>query len=74
MGLIIGLYMSFDFDSITNQFIKIIPEKHQGETVDLIDNIGRELAEKRKAPSTGRIAPILEKMVVFANRFQRHSL
>jgi predicted PurR-regulated permease PerM len=43
MGLIIGLYMSFDFDGITNAVVKIIPLKHQAETVDLMDNIGKEV-------------------------------
>ena len=43
MGVIIGLYMSFDFDNITDLVVKLIPKKHQAETIGLIDNIGREV-------------------------------
>ena len=42
-GLIIGLYMLFDFDNITIHFLKLIPKKHQIEVADLIENIGIEV-------------------------------
>lgn len=42
-GLIIGLYMLFDFDNVTNLLLKLIPKKHQMEVADLLDNIGREV-------------------------------
>ena len=42
-GLIIGLYMLFDFDNVTNLLLKLIPKKHQIEVADLLDNIGREV-------------------------------
>lgn len=42
-GLIIGLYMLFDFDNVTNLLLKLIPKKHQMEVADLLENIGREV-------------------------------
>ena len=42
-GLIIGLYMLFDFDNVTNLLLKLIPKKYQMEVADLLDNIGREV-------------------------------
>lgn len=42
-GLIIGLYMLFDFDNVTNLLLKLIPERHQMEVADLLENIGREV-------------------------------
>ena len=42
-GLIIGLYMLFDFDNVTNLLLKLIPKRHQVEVADLLDNIGREV-------------------------------
>lgn len=43
MGMLIGLYMLFDFDNITNLVIKLIPDKNKTEVIGLIDNIGREV-------------------------------
>lgn len=43
MGMIIGLYMLFDFDNITNLAIKLIPSKNKKEIIDLLDNIGKEV-------------------------------
>lgn len=43
MGMIIGLYMLFDFDNITNLVIKLIPDKNKKETIDLLDDIGKEV-------------------------------
>ena len=42
-GLIIGLYMLFDFDNVTNLLLKLIPKRHQMEVADLLENIGREV-------------------------------
>lgn len=39
-GLIIGLYMLFDFDNVTNLLLKVIPHKHQMEIANLVDDIG----------------------------------
>ncbi len=43
MGMIIGLYMLFDFDNITSLAIKLIPSKNKKEIIDLLDNIGKEV-------------------------------
>lgn len=43
MGMIIGLYMLFDFDNITNLVIKLIPDKNKKETINLLDDIGKEV-------------------------------
>ncbi len=42
-GLIIGLYMLFDFDNITTWLLKLIPQRHQMEIANLLENIGREV-------------------------------
>ena len=42
-GLIIGLYMLFDFDNVTVLFLKLIPTKHQMEIAGLLDKIGIEV-------------------------------
>ena len=42
-GLIIGLYMLFDFDNVTNLLLKLIPKRYQMEVADLRENIGREV-------------------------------
>lgn len=42
-GLIIGLYMLFDFDNVTNLLLKIIPVKHQVEVASLVEKIGSEV-------------------------------
>ncbi len=42
-GLIIGLYMLFDFDNVTNLLLKLIPVKHQIEVASLVENIGTEV-------------------------------
>ena len=42
-GLIIGLYMLFDFDNISVHFLKLIPKKHQMEVAGLLDDIGTEV-------------------------------
>ncbi len=42
-GLIIGLYMLFDFDNVTVLCLKLIPKKHQMEIAELLENIGKEV-------------------------------
>ena len=42
-GLIIGLYMLFDFDNVTVLFLKLIPSRHQMEIAGLLDKIGIEV-------------------------------
>lgn len=42
-GLVIGLYMLFDFDSVSTHFLKLIPKKHQLEIAGLLDTIGSEV-------------------------------
>lgn len=43
MGLVVGIYMLFDFDQITEHFIKLIPDKHRDEISELISRIGTEV-------------------------------
>ncbi len=43
MGLFVGLYMLFDFDSISKHFLSLIPKKHQFEAQVLLNNIGGEV-------------------------------
>lgn len=42
-GLVIGLYMLFDFDSISGHLVNIMPNKIQKDTEKLIDNISTEV-------------------------------
>lgn len=43
IGLVIGLYMLFDFNSIDSYLIKLLPDKYQGDTQRLIKEIGQEV-------------------------------
>ena len=43
ISLIVGLYMLFDFDSISKHFIKLLPKKYQYEINCLLTNIGKEV-------------------------------
>ena len=43
MGLFVGLYMLFDFDSISRHFLSIIPSKNKFEAEVLLKNIGGEV-------------------------------
>lgn len=43
MGLVVGLYMLFDFESITKHLLKLFPKKNRYEVETLITNIGREV-------------------------------
>ena len=42
-GLIIGIYMLFDFDNLSHTMIKFLPRKHQMEALRLLNNIGIEV-------------------------------
>lgn len=42
-GLIVGLYMLFDFDDVTNLLLKILPKRHQMEVAGLLEKIGFEV-------------------------------
>ena len=42
-GLIIGLYMLFDFDNITKLLLKIVPFKYQVEVASLVEKISLEV-------------------------------
>lgn len=43
MSIVVGIYMSFDFDHITEHFLKIIPNKYRDEISTLLDKIGVEV-------------------------------
>lgn len=43
MGLVVGLYMLFDFDKISEQFLKLIPKHNREEISNLISKIGSEV-------------------------------
>lgn len=43
MGLVVGLYMLFDFESITRHLLKLFPKKNRYEIETLITNIGKEV-------------------------------
>lgn len=43
ISLVVGLYMLFDFDSITKHFLKLVPKKNKYEIEVLLTNIGKEV-------------------------------
>ena len=43
ISLVIGLYMLFDFDSITTHFLKLVPNKNKYEIEVLLIDIGKEV-------------------------------
>ncbi len=43
LGLFVGLYMLFDFDSISRHFLSMLPKKRQFEAQVLLNNIGGEV-------------------------------
>ena len=43
MGLVVGLYMLFDFDSIQKFFLLLFPEKYRNDFETLTNNIGNEV-------------------------------
>lgn len=42
-GLVIGLYMLFDFDSITKHFINLVPQRGKSDAGKLIEDISTEV-------------------------------
>ncbi len=42
-GLVIGLYMLFDFDNVASTFIKFFPKRYQMEASQLLNDIGIEV-------------------------------
>ncbi len=43
ISLVVGLYMLFDFDSITKHFLKLVPNKNKYEIEVLLTDIGKEV-------------------------------
>lgn len=43
LGLVVGLYMLFDFESITKHLLKMVPKKNRYEVNTLITTIGTEV-------------------------------
>lgn len=43
ISLVVGLYMLFDFDSISKHFLKLVPNKNKYEIEILLGDIGREV-------------------------------
>lgn len=43
LGLVVGLYMLFDFESITKHLLKMFPKKNRYEIETLISTIGKEV-------------------------------
>lgn len=43
LGLFVGLYMLFDFDSISKHFLSLLPERKRFEAQVLMNNIGGEV-------------------------------
>ena len=43
LGLFVGLYMLFDFDSISKHFLSLLPERRRFEAQVLMNNIGGEV-------------------------------
>ena len=43
IGLIVGLYMLFDFDSVKSHLYSLIPNKYQKDTVDLLNKLNNNL-------------------------------
>lgn len=43
LGLFVGLYMLFDFDSISRHFLNLLPERKRFEAQVLLNNIGGEV-------------------------------
>lgn len=43
ISLIVGLYLLFDFNDVTDHLLKYIPKNHKEETQNLINDIGNEL-------------------------------
>lgn len=43
IGLLVGLYMLFDFDSVKSHLYSLIPNKYQEDTVDLLNKLNNNL-------------------------------
>lgn len=43
ISLVVGLYMLFDFDSISSHFLKLVPNKNKYEIEILLTDIGKEV-------------------------------
>lgn len=43
IGLLVGLYMLFDFDSVKKHIYSLIPKKHKRDTIELISRLNRNL-------------------------------
>jgi len=56
-GLMIGLYMLFDFDNVTNLLLKLIPDKEKMEVATLVERISTEV--RKSVNGTLLIACIL---------------
>lgn len=43
VSLVVGIYLLFDFNDVTDHLLKYIPKNHKEETKTLVDNIANEL-------------------------------
>ena len=43
VSLVVGIYLLFDFNDVTDHLLKYIPKSHKEETKNLVDNISNEL-------------------------------
>ena len=43
VSLVVGIYLLFDFNDVTDHLLKYIPKSHKEETKNLVDNIANEL-------------------------------
>ncbi len=43
ISLVVGIYLLFDFDNVTDHLLKYIPKSHKMETKKLVDDIANEL-------------------------------
>ena len=43
VSLVVGIYLLFDFNDVTDHLLKYIPKSHKEETKTLVDNIANEL-------------------------------
>ena len=43
VGLLVGLYMLFDFDNVKSHLYSLIPKRYQTDTIDLLDRLNNNL-------------------------------
>lgn len=43
VSLVVGIYLLFDFNNVTNHLLKYIPKNHKNETRTLLNDVGNEL-------------------------------